>query len=153
MSLKNGHPGSWMYGNSFLIGVSVLEIYSIVVEKHHKSNGFWVPISNVCVCWGAFPHTNRQFSNTSWVSCNSTQLWHYLAKEDIIRPHTLSPTRLLPTLRFRCQSQVQIITCASALSPWAKDSKFKWPPFLGSINLLECLTKLRHILLTKSLVI
>ena len=49
----------------------------IAVHKFAKiwtqlSDWATAPIPNVWVCDEAFPHTNRQFSNTSWVSCNST---------------------------------------------------------------------------------
>ena len=32
---------------------------------------------------GAFPHTNKQFSDTSWVFYNSTHFWHYLSEDSV----------------------------------------------------------------------
>ena len=32
---------------------------------------------------GAFPHTNKQFSDTSWVFYNSTHFWHYLSENSV----------------------------------------------------------------------
>ena len=53
----------------------------------------------------------------------------------------LSLTR--PSLSpFRCQSQVQVVTCAS--DQLAVNWRFPWPTSLGLINLLEWLTELRE---------
>ena len=58
------------------------------------------------------------------------------------------PTRLRPQAYktvctpFRCQLQVQVVTCAS--DQLTIDGRFQWPPSLGWINVLKWLTELRE---------
>lgn len=144
MSLENGSPGGGMYGNSFLTGGSLLETYNTVVEKHHKLKRYWAPFSNVCVCMcRAFPHTTGNFPIL--VGCPAIQLDFDISLAIAPDPIGWGPntTSLLPTPHFRCHSQVLVITYAS--DPWAKDWTLEWPPSLGSIDFLECLTELSHL--------
>ena len=64
------------------------------------------------MCRG-FPHT-KHFCNTSWVSYNLTQFWHYLPR-DRVRSHRLRAQsyKTAPHHHFRCQSQVRVVTCTS----------------------------------------
>ena len=77
-----------------------------------------------------FLHTTKKFSDTSWVSYISNQLWHCLPG-DSIRPHRLRPQSHGSAL-FRCQSPVQVVNCTS-------DHDLS----LGLIDLLEQHTELR----------
>ena len=56
----------------------------------------------VCFCF-FFPQITNQFSNTSWVSYNSTQFWHNLLR-DSIGFHRLRAQSHKSALHFRCQS-------------------------------------------------
>lgn len=94
---------------------------------------------------GVFPHTIKQFCNTSWVSYNSTQFWHFLPRDSIRFQYKIHcSSRRLPILHFlslspggkihfRCQSQVQVV----GFWPWAIDWRFQRPTSLSLINLLE----------------
>ena len=86
--------------------------------------------------WGLFPHTSKQFSDTSWVSCNSTQFWHYLLGDSVrfhrLRAQLYKAAPLTP--HFRCQSQVWVV-CRLEVP---------MTPSLGLFNLLEQLTELRE---------
>lgn len=91
---------------------------------------------------GGFPHSNKQFLDTSMVCKNSAQFWHYpypeIASDSM--DWGLSPTRLRPP-PFRCHSQAQVVTCSS--DQVAIKSEVLKTPSSGSINLLEQFTKLR----------
>ena len=93
---------------------------------------------------GEGSHTNKQFSDTSWVSYNSTQL-------DTIYPKIASDPQVKGSVLQDCpppyncqhQSQVQVVTCDS---DQLTSYRLKVPtaPFLGSVDLLEQLTDLRE---------
>ena len=88
--------------------------------------------------WGGFPHTSTQCSNTSWLSYNSTQIWHHLPG-DSIRCHKLRvqsyKTGAPPHLRGK--QQVQVVT--GPLTDWLQ-IQVPRTASLGLINLLEWLT-------------
>ena len=90
-------------GNRRALRISVHEFAKTWTQL---SDWATAPIPNVWMCHEAFPHTNRQFSNTSWVSCNSTQFSHYLAKEDSIRSHKLSAQSHMTTSHSLLQMPV-----------------------------------------------
>ena len=95
----------------------------------------------VCVFGGRVvsPHI-QQFSDTSWVSYNSTQFQHCPPK-DSIRFHRLRAQSHKAALHFRCQLQVQVVTCTSDCSYKAKVPMIS---SLSLINLLERLTEFRE---------
>ena len=59
---------------------SFFGVYSHIFLKSKRCSE---TISNVCVGGGGSHITNKQFSDTSWVSYNSTQFWHYLSRDSI----------------------------------------------------------------------
>ena len=84
-----------------------------------------------------FPHI-KQFSDTSWVSYTVTHLWHHLSG-DRVRCHKLRTWSHKTCPNFKCQWQVQIVTCASD-QLWIKGSH---KHLLRFNHLLEWLTELR----------
>ena len=91
------------------------------------------------VCVGGFPHQQINLQDTSWVSYNLTQFWHYLSRNSI------------GFLRLRIQSYMTAITPPQMpvtnpgcyLCFWQTSYRLEVPTtFLGSINLLEQFTKL-----------
>lgn len=67
----------------------------------------------------------KQFSDTSWMTYNSTQLWHYLPG-DGVRPHRLGLTRRrLPTT----STSMPVVSQGCYLCLWpATNRRFQWPP-------------------------
>ena len=44
----------------------------------------WTELDSVPMCGKvSFHRTDKQFSDTSWVSCKSAQLWHYLPRDSV----------------------------------------------------------------------
>ena len=86
----------------------------------------------------------KQFSDTSWLSHNSIQFWHYLPG-DSIRFNRLRAQshKTAPTTDADHKSKLLLVL----LTNWIqiRDSYDRPPPprFLGLINLLEQLTELR----------
>lgn len=98
---------------------------------------------------GFFPHTNKQFSNISWMSYNPTQFWDYLHRESIrsnrlrAQSHQTAPPSTSDA-NHKCRWP---ITCASDQPACRSEALVTLVlKTLGSINLL---TKLRNILLTR----
>lgn len=60
----------------------------VVVHVWRLPRPMKVLLTNSNVWGGEFLHTTKQFSNTCWVSYDSTQFWQCLP-EDGIRPHSL----------------------------------------------------------------
>ena len=92
---------------------------------------------------GVFPHMTKQFSDTSWVSYGSTQFnslstWRY---------HQI-PQVKGSILQGGLPLQIPIASPGCLLCFWSTDYRLEIPttPFLGWINLLEKLTKLRETL-------
>lgn len=81
--------------------------------------------------YGCCPHT-KQFSDISLVSYHPTQSWHYLPNGGI-RFHRLRAQNHKTALHFRCELQVQVVTCASDLLatgqrvPWLHP----WDPLIS----------------------
>ena len=93
--------------------------FQVLLPSRHLSDS--TPSSKMYV-HGQISHTTKQASDTSWVSCSSTQFWHYL-RGDSIRSHlwSLSPTTLLPP-------PTSDVSCKSSLSLVLLTDQLKWPP-------------------------
>lgn len=102
----------------------------------------WDPFQ--CVKGVGVHTTNKQFSDTSMMSKNSAQFWHYLPR-DSARFHGWR-TVLQDWPCCSCQSQVQVVTGAS--NQVAINQRFPRTPSSGVINLLEGLTELRETFLS-----
>ena len=86
------------------------------------------------------PHRTKKFSNTRWVSHNSTQFCCYLPGGNIISPKLWAQScKSASTPILRGQLPAQVIT--NRLQIGGSNT-----PSLGLINLLKWLTKLREIL-------
>ena len=91
------------------------------------------------------PTSNSQ--DTSWVSYNSTQSWHYLWGDNIrfhrirVQSSRLPPAPPNTHTYFRCQLQAQVVICTS--DKLVKIRRFLRSHSSGLINLLEQLTELR----------
>lgn len=68
-----------------------------------------------------FSSITKQPSDTNWVTYDSTQFWHYLPGKSL-RFHKLRAPSHKSALHFRCQSQDQVVTHASADSFLGSDS-------------------------------
>ena len=92
--------------------------YSFPRQRNtHLMNGPLAKAGRIPAIWiltWVSPPT-KQFSNTSWVSHKSSQFWHYLPG-DRTRPHRLRAQSYETASHFRCQSQIQLFTCA--LTTW-----------------------------------
>ena len=75
--------------------------------------------ARACLCWGKGFSTFGQFSDTSWVSYESTPFLHYPPR-DRIRCHRLRAQSHNRFLHFRCQCQVQVVSC---ISDWPATNK------------------------------
>ena len=80
-------------------------------------------------------HTTKQPSDTSWVSYNSTQFWHYLPGESVRQQ------------RLRAQSYKTAPPTSHKITPKSSPDWIRVPGTnsLGSINLLEWVAELREI--------
>lgn len=85
----------------------------------------------VCVSVWRLPNSNKQFSDTSRVCCNSTEFWHCLQRNNIrFRLLGLSSTRL-PLPLFRHQLEAQVITVLLTNWLWIRGSGDNAPPPLA----------------------
>ena len=87
----------------------------------------WTQFLSVCGQgrgWGGCSQTNEQFSDASKVSKNSIHFWPYLTG-DWIRFHWKRAQFHHTLLHFRCQSRVQLVTCAS--DQLVINQRFLWP--------------------------
>ena len=86
---------------------------------------------------GMFPTPTSNSPDTSWMSYNSTQFWHYLPRESF-RSHSLR-TQSYKTIPYT----VSDTCCKSRLSPVLLTNQLEIEasshPSLGSVNLLEWL--------------
>lgn len=116
---------------------------TLVNASYLVNQWFWVPESNfnLYVGWWQGPSqtTNtNQSSDTLLVSENSAHFWHYL-HGDSITFHRLKAQsyKTAPLPHFRCQSQVQVVACASDRP--ASNWRFQWfPPTQDAIQGQGC---------------
>ena len=102
---------------------------------------FWTPISNV-VRRRCFQDTNNSL-DTNWVSCNSTQFWHYLSGYSV-RFHRLR-AQSYKTAPPSPQMPISGTGCYQYFWPTSYKSEVPTTPSLSCINLLEWLTELRKL--------
>ena len=101
---------------------------------HFSIKGFW---TQQLQCVSFFPTTTKQFSDTTWVSYNSTQFWHFppeIASDS--KGEGISPTRLpSPTP----QLQMPVASRGYHLCFWPTSYGLEVPKThsLGLSNLLE----------------
>ena len=89
-----------------------------------------------------FPYI-KQFSDTSWVSYNSVQIWHYLSRVSVISHRFRAQShKTIPTSDIN--HKFLIVTCTSDQPVKNQDSH---DPLLGFDNLLEWLTELKETLI------
>ena len=134
-----GSVDFWMYLRMILIPTPVL----IITRKESGIS------SSVCVS----PHLQGILYNTSWVSHNSTEFWHYLPGNSI-GSHGLrsSPIRLALSLSHQIQTPISSPDCHLCFRQTCYRLEVPVTLSLGLINLLECLIELRkHLLMFTSL--
>lgn len=96
-------------------------------SREHNNSNVYGP-SSMCLS----PHTTKNSPNTIWVSIPT------LPASDPTGWGLSSRRLALPPTHFRCQSQVQVVICASDQTATALQIGGSDTPFPGSINLLEC---------------
>ena len=92
-----------------------------------------------CYVLSGFPHTTRQFLDTSWVSRKSTQFWHSLPGDSSIFHRLRSQYHKTPSISD-ANSKPRLL---SLLLTNGYKPELPRTPSLGLIRLLDWLTELR----------